>query len=123
MEIDFSFYRISEISTVISWKNATPDDFLFYPNVPQAITHEKKLLNTDGDVESFLTVMKTLRSKLATVLFQFPPSFSFDIGFDPLKTLVKELPTDIKFAVEFRHQSRFRKESYSVLRDFNVTMA
>lgn len=40
VEIDSTFYRVPETSTVTFWKNATPYDFLFYPKVSQIITHD-----------------------------------------------------------------------------------
>jgi uncharacterized protein YecE (DUF72 family) len=121
-EIDSTFYGIPEQSTVLSWRDSTPTSFLFASKVPQVITHEKMLLDSDKELNSFMSAILNLGSKLGVVLFQFPPLFSFEMGFDRLKAAANELPTDIRFAMEFRHQSWFRDELYSVLQKKHITM-
>ena len=41
VEIDSTFYGTPAASTVTSWNEKTPRDFIFAVKVPQVITHEK----------------------------------------------------------------------------------
>ena len=43
VEIDSTFYGIPDASTVKAWKEATPEDFRFYPKIPGKITHDQRL--------------------------------------------------------------------------------
>ena len=49
VEVDSTFYRTPAISTVKGWYAKTPPGFLFAAKMPQAITHEKVLVNCDED--------------------------------------------------------------------------
>ena len=44
VEIDSTFYGTPAASTVTSWNERTPQDFIFAVKVPQVITHEKVLV-------------------------------------------------------------------------------
>ena len=49
VELDNTFYRTPAISAVKGWNAKTPKGFLFAAKVPQAITHEKALMDCDED--------------------------------------------------------------------------
>ena len=44
-------------------------------------------------------------------------------GFQRLKTLLEDLPSEFSYAVEFRHHSWFRNDMFVMLRDKNVALA
>ena len=50
VELDNTFYRTPEISTVKGWYAKTPPGFLFAAKVPQIITHEKALRDCDQGI-------------------------------------------------------------------------
>ncbi|MDE1852159.1 MAG: DUF72 domain-containing protein [Thaumarchaeota archaeon] len=125
VEVDSSFYAFPSKGLVLGWARHTPDDFVFSPKLPRQLTHEKKLdLNqgVEGDLVRFLSLMKPLidTGKLGPVLVQLPPSFSFDADFDKLKGFLEKVPEDVMFAVEFRHPSWLRGETWSLLQSKNV---
>src|SRR5262249_59284047 len=45
VEVDSTFYATPSLKTVQGWRDKTPDGFGFSLKVPQAITHEKRLLD------------------------------------------------------------------------------
>src|ERR1700740_855449 len=57
VEIDATFYACPSPRTVKGWALKTPDDFIFAVKVPQTITHEKVLVDCDGEFEQFLQTM------------------------------------------------------------------
>lgn len=122
VEIDSTFYRIPKISTVKSWRDSTPDDFFFSPKFPKEITHEKELENVDRLLRMFIEPILNLSQKLGPVLIQLSPSFTFEHGFKRLKQFISDLPSNIHYAIEFRHDSWFRDEIYSLLQKSDMTL-
>src|SRR5579863_1176187 len=80
VEIDSTFYACPSPSTVKGWAQKTPDDFIFSVKVPQTITHEKVLVDCDGEFEQFVQTMSILESKLGAMVLQFPYFSSEQIG-------------------------------------------
>lgn len=125
VEIDSSFYAYPKLAMVQGYARATPDDFVFSAKIPKLITHDKKLDVEKGvgrDLMMFLHDMRPLmdRKKLGPLLIQLPPSFSYEAGLGKLISFFEVLPTDLRFAVEFRNKSWLRPETYDLLRKCNV---
>lgn len=122
VEIDSTFYGTPRVSTVERWINITPDGFCFCPKTPKVITHEKGLMAAHLEMAEFLAVIRGLKEKLGVILIQLPPSFRADQT-DVLDTFLGELPSDLRFAVEFRHQSWFRPQTGKILQKHRVCWA
>jgi uncharacterized protein YecE (DUF72 family) len=58
-----TFYRTPSESTVRGWYAKTPPGFVFAAKFPQAITHEKMLVDCDAEVRKFLAAMGLLGEK------------------------------------------------------------
>ena len=72
VEIDSTFYGTPAASTVTSWSERTPGDFVFAVKVPQVITHEKVLVDCEPEFDEFIARMHLLGDKLGPMLLQFP---------------------------------------------------
>src|SRR5688572_2581000 len=70
VEINMSFRRTSEQSTVDRWRDAVPEAFRFTMKANQRITHFKRLVDVADDVREFLDVAQRLGQRLGAVLFQ-----------------------------------------------------
>ena len=57
VEIDATFYRIPSAAQVRSWAAKVPPGFRIASKFPQAITHEKTLLDCDAERDAFLGVL------------------------------------------------------------------
>ena len=68
----------------------------------------------------FLGAIDPLRvtHRLGVVLFQLPPHFRRDV--DVLGNFVRDLPPDIRYTFEFRHESWHDDAVYRVLEDRNI---
>jgi uncharacterized protein YecE (DUF72 family) len=94
VEINSSFYRPHRASTWAKWAQETPSHFRFSIKAPKTITHERKLRNTTHLLEAFFEQIQPMGEKAGPVLFQLPPSLSFELAvaddfFSSLRTLYK----------------------------------
>jgi uncharacterized protein YecE (DUF72 family) len=123
VEIDSTWYRYPSKGMVMGWLRYTPSNFVFTAKLPKVITHEKVLGlkgNVQGDVESFLELMEPLQlnGKLGCILIQLPPSYEYNP--DNLESFLGMLQPQFRFAVEFRHLSWMREETWPLLQKHNV---
>lgn len=121
-EIDSTFYGTPRVATVKRWLAATPEGFRFCPKTPRTITHDKGLQSAHLDMAEFVAVMRELGKKLGAILIQLPPSFGVD-QFEVLDVFLGELPVNLRFAVEFRHNSWHQLHTVEMLRAHQVSWA
>ena len=127
VEVDSTFYACPSPKTVNGWFSKTPDNFIFCVKVPQAITHEKVLVDCDAEWEEFLGTMGLLEQKLGPIVFQFP-FFSRALFRDRepflqrLVPFLKNLPNSQKFAIELRNKDWLDGDLAYVLRQFGIAL-
>lgn len=119
VELDTTFYAAPRLSQVEAWRDATPDDFQFTAKTPRAVTHDRHLVNAQEEMSEFLDAIRGLGDKLGAVLLQLPPDFTWDER-EALWSFLAGLPSDIRFAAEFRHRSWLQDETLERLREANV---
>lgn len=122
VEIDSTFYGPPAPANVRRWAAVTPDQFTFCLKTPRHITHDLRLANATESMLAFLETARLLGDKLGAVLLQFPPDFAHD-QFGALLSFIKTLPTDIRFAVEFRHRSWETPGTITLLERYNICLA
>ena len=126
VEVNYTFRAFPSVSLVAGWLAATPEGFRFSFKAPQVITHIKRLRDCHEAVERFVTVREPRRAagKLGPLLFQLPPNFKANaaqLG-DFLAAPALVGPNAPLVAFEFRHESWFCEEIYSVLRARNAAL-
>ena len=127
VEVDSTFYACPTARTVENWKARTPDGFVFSVKVPQTITHDKVLVDCDGEIAEFLETMDILGPKLGPIVFQFP-FFSRSIFphrhafIDRLIPFLKKLPADHKFGIEIRNRPWPDAEFANLLREHQIAL-
>lgn len=121
VEVDSSFYRMPSKSMVKGWARATGPSFKFSLKVPKTVTHDRRLVDAEREFLAFLDVIRPLEDadKLGCLLVQLPPSFTFDEVHN-LEAFMGFFPRHIHFAVEFRHESWDRKETWELLKRHGV---
>ncbi|MEM7115109.1 MAG: DUF72 domain-containing protein [Chloroflexota bacterium] len=120
VEMDTTFYGTPPIERVQRWAQATPAGFKFCPKTPRAITHEAlSLTHALPQMKAFVDTMRHLESKLGAILIQFPPSFAIKEK-AALQAFLGQLPTDVRFTVEFRNRSWEREETAVLLAQYNI---
>jgi uncharacterized protein YecE (DUF72 family) len=121
VELDNTFYRTPSESTVRGWNAKTPPGFVFAAKMPQAITHEKVLVDCEKQLAQFLRAMDLLGEKLGPLLFQFgyfnKRAFrSLGEFLTRLDLFLKGLPSGYRFALEVRNNSWMDARLAEVLR-------
>lgn len=118
VEINNSFYQLPSATTIESWRDAAPEQFLFSVKASRFITHMKKLKDPPSSFAKFFARVDLLGEKLGPVLFQLPPRWKVNV--DRLREFVSALPTEHKYVFEFRDESWLVQPIYDVLRDYNA---
>jgi uncharacterized protein YecE (DUF72 family) len=122
-EIDSTFYRYPTKGMVFGWLRYTKPDFVYTAKLPKLITHKKKLDPTKGvenDLNTFLELMEPLQldGKLGCLLAQLGPSLKFNLNL--MESFFALFPPKFRLAVEFRHKSWMRNETWQLLEKYNV---
>ena len=121
VEIDSTFYAYPRKELIHGWIKNTPVGFKFAAKLPKVITHEKKLEKSQEDLEKFLDLMQPMHEvgKLGALLIQLPPSFRKDSE-KTLESFLQILPSDFKFALEFRDKSWEASDTKDILCRYGV---
>jgi uncharacterized protein YecE (DUF72 family) len=119
-EINYTFHRIPAPKTIDNWKSLTPSSFRFALKAPQRITHWSKLRECADTLRYFHDVISALDEKLGPVLFQLPPNFKKDTLV--LGDFLNGLPTGMRAAFEFRHDSWFTDDVWEIFRNNNIAL-
>jgi uncharacterized protein YecE (DUF72 family) len=125
IEVDSTAYGTPALSTLEGWAATTPDNFLFSLKVPRAITHEFSLTSLSfALMDEFVDVARRLGQKLGVILIQLPASFeSTKENGTALRGFIERLPTDLRFAVEFRHPGWFIEWTLDELNSRGIALA
>jgi uncharacterized protein YecE (DUF72 family) len=122
VEINYTFRHMPSATTLESWVEQTQPGFVFAIKGHMRITHVLRLKNAGEATEIFLRSIDPLRSarRLGPVLFQLPPHLKCDAKL--LADFLAVLPPDLRFAIEFRHDSWLNDEIYGLLRERKVSL-
>lgn len=121
-EINSTYYQIPNQFLTKKWFSDTPEEFRFSAKFPGKITHEHKLKNVKGLVLEFLSAMAPLKSQIISLVFQLPPSLSFEEAKPNLDELFSYLPEYYRFPIEGRHESWFTDDAIDYLSEKNVCL-
>lgn len=97
-----------------SWRRETPPGFVFFLKGPKRVTHDGRLVDDRGTLDTFVRDCTALGSKLGGVLLQLPPHLHADPR--RLDRFLAGAPRQVTMVVDCRHPSWFTDETYAVLR-------
>ncbi|MBU4613090.1 DUF72 domain-containing protein [Achromobacter sp. GG226] len=124
IEINSTFYRSATPKQYATWRDATPDGFVFSVKAPRYTTQRHTLADAGESIERFVTGGVTeLGDKLGPLLWQLPPSRVFDAG--DLRAFLAMLPRQqhgitLRHVVEVRHASFLQREWLTLARRYGV---
>jgi len=118
VELNNSFYRLPSEKAFTTWRESTPENFIFAVKMSRYITHIKKLRNLGSAVENFLSRAVLLEEKLGPLLYQLPPNMKRND--ELLQSFLSSLPAIYQHVIEFRHESWIDEAVFDILRRHNV---
>lgn len=120
VEINSSFYRPHRRKVYERWAAVVPADFRFSAKLPKTITHERRLVDCEALLDTFLDEVGGLGDKLGWLLVQFPPSFAFEgsVALPFLELLRARFAGAV--ACEPRHATWFGHNVDALLRDLRI---
>lgn len=125
-EVNYSFYHLPRPSTYEKWATQVPDEFIFALKASRFITHVKRLVDVEEAWTTFVQNALAVGSHLGPILLQFPPSFRC---YRPklaafLRSAQRPAPKSrpLRLVFEFRHESWFMEEIYSLLSRHNAAL-
>lgn len=123
VEINNTFYRMPQEKAVKNWYAITPASFMFAVKGYRYITHIKKLI-IDDDLNRYLNEFQKLsgllKEKSGPLLWQFPAKFTANP--DRLKKFCSLLSREFIHVFEFRNESWFNDEIYSILDTYGCSL-
>ena len=118
-EINSTFYKNPTVKTLQNWFNKVPDNFQFSVKAPKAITHLKRFIDAQNEIDEFYKICREgLEEKLSYILFQLPPSFDFST--EKLEIIVNALDRNFKNVVEFRNITWWNQEVFDMFAYHNI---
>lgn len=103
VELNASFYRWPGAVTFAGWQRRLPDGFQLSVKAPRGLTHAKKLYAPEEWVQRIASGLHELGDKRGVFLVQLGPNQQRDDA--RLTYFLDLLPSWVRTAVEFRHQS------------------
>ena len=113
VEINYSFYKLPAREDFETWRDETPDGFLFAVKASRFLTHLKKLRDPDEPLHRLFDRLTGLGPKLGPVLFQLPPRWNKNLP--RLVSFLGKLPPGRRYAFEFRDPSWLADDVYAAL--------
>ena len=120
VEINNTFYRMPKRATLADWGGKVPDELSFVLKASRKITHFKRLKDTQDELGYLVDVSSELGARLGAMLFQLPPNMKIDV--ERLRDFVSLFPAGLRTAFEFRHDSWFADETYTLLSDAGAAL-
>ncbi|HEY0074495.1 MAG TPA: DUF72 domain-containing protein [Abditibacteriaceae bacterium] len=118
VEVNSTYYRWPTNSTFYSWRRRVPDGFRLTIKASRALTHSKKLYSPELWIERTTQSLRCLGEKRGVWLVQLPPTFDYD--YTRLEYFLKQLPSWLQVAIEFRHPGWNRDDVFHLLEQYGV---
>lgn len=115
IEVNGTFYSTFKPRTFATWRDETPDDFLFSLKAHRFVTHRRDLSTAGDGIERFIgSGIATLGPKLGPLLWQFMPTKAF--AAEEVDAFLRLLPREVqgqplRHVLDVRHPS-FACEAY-----------
>jgi uncharacterized protein YecE (DUF72 family) len=114
VEINNTFYRLPSEKTFDVWRESVTDDFCFALKFSRYSSHLKHLKDPGPSIQDFVEHARRLGRHLGPVLVQLPPRWKANP--ERLSAFLDAVPTECRWALEFREPSWLCEAVYSILR-------
>ncbi|HLW93622.1 MAG TPA: DUF72 domain-containing protein [Roseiarcus sp.] len=126
IEINGTYYGLQKPASFATWRDETPDDFVFALKGTRFITNRRVLAEAGESIDAFFKSGVTeLGAKLGPINWQFPPFKKYDPA--DFEAFLNLLPKNVEgckimHAVEVRHESFRNPEFIALARKYGVAV-
>lgn len=120
VELNNTFYRLPNESTLVQWADRVPEGFRFALKASRIITHIKRLKEVADPTAYLYRVSESLGAARGPILFGLPPNMKQDL--DRLRAFLAHVPRGVRTAIEFRHESWHDETVFDALREHGVAL-
>ncbi|MGD8522845.1 MAG: DUF72 domain-containing protein [Desulfobacterales bacterium] len=118
VEVNATFYRLMNPRTFEKWYQRTPEGFVWAVKASRYITHIRRLKDVRESLKKCLQSSKPLREKLGPILFQLPPTLSFDM--EVFERFCNCLEEGQRYTIEARHPSWLEEKAQSAFKRHHI---
>lgn len=120
VELNNSFYQQPDRERFEAWARTVPDGFLFAVKGSRYVSHVKRMAVGQESIDRVVDSARGLGDRLGPVLFQFQANLRADLR--RLEDFLPRLAPDVRFVLEFRHDSWFTPAVFDRLRRHQVAV-
>jgi len=120
VEINNTFYRMPNATSIQGWRSQVPDSFRFAIKVPRRISHIKRLRDCGEELAFLLRALADLSPCLGSLLVQLPPHARCDEA--ALAGFLGLVPEGTRVAFEFRNDSWHVPAVFKLLESRNAAL-
>ncbi len=106
IELNTTHYRVPDAATVNRWHESVPPNFTFCPKLPQLISHDRQLQNSQEVTAAFQESLRLLDQHLGCAFLQLPPAFGPG-NLTVLERYITDWPGTLPLALELGEPSWF----------------
>jgi uncharacterized protein YecE (DUF72 family) len=121
VEVDSTFYAIPAARTVRGWRDRVPPGFVFSLKLPQEITHERRLRDSQPLLSEFTDRARELGPALGPILIQLGPDFG-PAELPAVARFLPLLPQELRWAIEFRQKGWIDDALLALLAEHHVAL-
>ena len=118
VELNASFYRWPRDASFAGWRRRLPAGFALSVKAPRGLTHAKRLYAPESWVPRLTSAWHELGDRRAVLLVQLHPGHQRDDA--RLEWFLARLPSWMRVAVEFRHDSWHDDGIYALLERYGA---
>jgi uncharacterized protein YecE (DUF72 family) len=118
VELNASYYRWPADSAFTYWRRRLPPDFVLAVKAPRGLTHQRRLYGPERWIERIRCGLARLAPVRSILLVQLSPRFEIDLA--RLEYFLACLPAELQVAVEMRHESWHREDTFRLLERYRA---
>ena len=120
VEINESFYKLPSREQILTWLQATPDDFQLTLTAPRTISHYKKLKNCETQLTQMFTRLNGMEDRIHSILFCLPQHWRVNLR--RLSEFLERLSSAFRYVIEPGDNSWLNDDVFAVLKRHNIAL-